>query len=320
MFITSRLSPAELVAHFFDLRGVTETETQAFRELRHNKDLCPRFRRNVDALLTSYSAYHADVHDIQSMSDEGVDVLLRCTMEGSSAWRIGLQVKSYPEFEDWVAKRGSSMTEKLVAQHSRATHNAKVDDYYIVLCTDANEHRGQIRQIVSTFKNYASVRVIIPQKALAFYQMWEDLISIEVTRLLCADDLLLTAARDEMQRLEDAEAYLLIHLACSALAGDEIGRDDISRMFSDWKELQENEDGKDRDMLVNFINGFEEQNILDVIDEDYSVRIQNLPASLCALYFDLKHRHEIRDMAEHLCSLLGVGLGEERDPIIEEPS
>ena len=148
MFITSRMSPGELLAHFLDLRGVKATDTAAFRQYRHNDDLCPRFQRNVDALLDAYS-YHADAHDIQSMSDQGVDVLLRYVNAEGERRRAGLQIKSHKEFEDWAAKRGPSMIDTLKLQHSRAKHDAKIGDYFIVLCTDAQQHREQIRQIGS---------------------------------------------------------------------------------------------------------------------------------------------------------------------------
>jgi hypothetical protein len=307
MFITSRMSPGELLAHFLDLRGIKDAATADFHKYRHNDDLCPRFQRKVDALLMAYSSYHADVQDIQSMSDEGVDVLMRYVNDAGESRKACLQIKSHWEFEEWIAKRGGSMTEKLLAQHSRATHNAKINDYFIVLCTDADAHRDRIRQIRSTFKTYDTVRIVAPAKALAFFEMSESEIMFEVTRLLCADDPLLKAARHEMERRSDAEAYMLIHLACSALSGDETNEEGLFSLFDDWASLQEDPEAPGVPPIEDVVNALEDDGIIDRDSGYTKINIHRLPTALCAIYFDLKHRHRIRDMADALCKLLDVG-------------
>jgi hypothetical protein len=306
MFITNRMSPGELLAHFLDLRGVADATTAEFQKYRHNNDLCQRFQRNVDALLMAYSSYHADVQDIQSMSDEGVDTLMRYVNDARESRRACLQIKSHWEFAEWIAKRGGSMTEKLIAQHSRAIHNAKIDEYFIVLCTDADAHRNQIRMITSAFKNYPDVRIVLPSKAFAFFQMSEAEITLEVTRLLCSDDPLLAAARKEMARRGDAEAYMLTHLACRALSGEETNEELLFQLFDGWAELQGAPEAPSLPGIEDVVNSLESDDILDR-DAGDRINIHRLPTELCALYFDIKHRHRIQDMADYLCKLMEVG-------------
>ena len=93
--------------------------------------------------------------------------------------------------------------------------------------------------------------------------MREDLVSLEVARLLCADDPLLTTAREELGRLDDVEAYILIHLACCAFAGAGIDDDALSSLFDGWTELQADPDAADPDLLVETVNSLEDQGIID---------------------------------------------------------
>jgi hypothetical protein len=310
------MTPGELLAHFFDLRGDSDSDTARFSDFRHNNDLCPRFQKNVDALLSTYSSYYADAQDIQGMSDEGVDVLLRYVDRNGSRMRAGIQVKSHKEFEDWMKKSergGGSMVEKLLAQYGRAKNNAKINDYYIVLCTNEEVHRDWIRQITAAFKNFEDVKVITPKKALAFFEMSDDEVSLNVTRILCADDPLLKGAQNQMTTLGYAKAYMLLHLTCYALSSSSRADDNLLlSLFEDCSPLQDEHDVTvDPYLLGNILSFFEDSNIIEREDggsEIFTINISNLPASLCAIYFDQKYRnnHDSKDMAEYLCNLLEI--------------
>jgi hypothetical protein len=110
-----------------------------------------------------------------------------------------------------------------------------------------------------------------------------------------------------MERRGDAEAYMLIHLACRALAGDEANEDELFSLFEDWAELQEDPEAPGIPPIEDVVNTLENDNIIDRDSGSMRINIHRLPTALCAIYFDLKHRHRIRDMADALCKLLDVG-------------
>lgn len=111
MLVTDRLTPGETLAELLDLRGVEIAETVRFRDLGHDRDLCPGFRERVAALLGSYLAYRTDVQDTQGMRDEGIDVHLYYQLDGTR--RVGLQVKSFDEIDKWATGKDPAFMMRL---------------------------------------------------------------------------------------------------------------------------------------------------------------------------------------------------------------
>jgi hypothetical protein len=299
MYITSQMTPGELLAYFLDLRGVVDEETEQFRRFQHNDDLCPGFYRNVDALVTAYCSYRTAVWDVQGPTDQGVDVLLCYRDAEGEARRSALQIKSFQEFASWSKRR--PMTETLLAQHSRARNTAKIDKYYIVCCTDLVLHRDRIRQISAAFMNYEDVKVIVPTKALPFFVMSEQGVSIEVTRVLCSDDPLFRSAQVELENLTDTHARMLIHLVCRALGESPVG--------DEWEllDLFESVGHSDGDRAaIEALSALERANVIDRDSETFTINVPNLPVALCALYFEQKYRSArwSRDLEHYLNELL----------------
>ena len=54
MFITKHLTPAEMLSELLSSKGYTKADTEQFKTLRHNRDLCPSFRERVSAMLDAY--------------------------------------------------------------------------------------------------------------------------------------------------------------------------------------------------------------------------------------------------------------------------
>lgn len=307
MFITNKMDPGELLAYFLDLRGRSDAETKIFSKYRHNDDLCPRFYSNVDALLNTYNSYRCDAADIQGITDDGVDVLLRYTTLDGVRKRSGLQIKSDLEFQNW--RKDSKLIDTLHAQHSRARYDAKVDDYYIVLCADAAKYRDHVRRISSAFKNHDDVKVVPPEKALAFFGLSDFDVTLKTTRLLCADDPLLSRAQAELQHLHPAHALLLVHLTCKVFEDSASGSEEdlIDQLEELIESLPEPPFDKDQ-CVVDVINALDQSNVIQRNPPIYEILIPNLSISLCALYFDQRHRlaREGVLLERHLTGLLEI--------------
>jgi hypothetical protein len=54
MFITNQLTPAEMLSELVSVKGYTKGETERFKRLRHNADLCPGYRERASAMLDAY--------------------------------------------------------------------------------------------------------------------------------------------------------------------------------------------------------------------------------------------------------------------------
>ena len=215
--------------------------------------------------------------------------------------RAALQIKSYSEFEASKGVKATPMTTTLLLQHSRAAHNVHVDEYYIVLCTDAAKHRTQIRGIASAFKNYADVRIVIPQKALAFFKLGTEEVTLRVTQILCEDDLVLKAARKEVADDGELPLKFMIELTCRALSGyTSISVEELLSIG----DRGDDDDGEGRE-LIDLVNQQEFGGMLERLgDDEFAILIDRLPTALCALYFDQKVRHHPGDIVAHLFGLL----------------
>ena len=311
MFITDDLSPAELLAELLSLRTRFSSETARFQNLRHNRDLCPRFADQINAMMDVYKRHRTDVHDIQGVRDNGVDVLLRYKTETESLYKVGIQLKSYKELED-EHKGRPSLFQVLKSQCLEAISNLGVDEWVLVLCTDEVEHLNLVRAICSEFKSVEKVTVIEPRQALAFYELKPLELASRVSTLLCAEDFVLKKARDEVSHLSDIALFMLLHLACDALRGErEVGQGAVLQLYSDWEERGsvyavdkdaleeedeeecEDEDAAEQISVNDALQELENTGVLQM-DEGagFHVRPEELPG-MCGLYFDQAIRSDL---------------------------
>lgn len=282
------MTPGEMLAELLKGRRVTPKDTARFRDLRHDRDLCPVFKSHLKAMLDVYAAYRQDAHDMQSMRDDGVDVLLKYQDRDEIDRRAALQIKSNDEFDQW-AKGTLSLPMIAKAQYSAAVENAQIEDYYLVLCVDEIHHRKKIRSLLSEFKNYKRCTIIEPCDALGFVEMTEHEVVARVTRLLCRDDLVLTAAVEELDREAPDTAFVLLAIVCQALRGDlniDIGT--LHSIWADFVEFAPHLENDDR--LGAVVSDLQGSGVLRWEGEHDMVEIENLPKAVCALYFDRKVR------------------------------
>jgi hypothetical protein len=288
MFITNRLTPAEMLSELLAQKGYTNAETERFKTLRHNRDLCPQFRERVSAMLDAYKSHRTDVLDTQGPRDEGVDVMLK--YYDGEQHRLGLQIKSYDEIKQWAKGRNKNFILTLKAQYTSAIQNVKVDDYYLLLCTDEIDHEEQIRSICSELKQFERLTIVRPRRALAFYEMADVEVWAFVTRVLCKDDGVLEAALETVSEMPGDRAYLTLALVCRAFEGDiHVTQDDLMAMYADWVEMDPNSD-PEGDRIADLVQELEGAGLV-MTDSDFVIEIGALPTSLCATYFDQKQRH-----------------------------
>jgi hypothetical protein len=290
MFITNEMDAGQMLAEHLKGRRVSPESTAAFVNLRHDRDLCPHISDQVNTMLAVYRAYGQKVHDMQSFRDDGVDVLLTYEDEGGTIRKAGIQIKSDDEFRQWEAKK-LPLLQILKGQIATASANAKVDDFYVVLCVDAIRHRTRIRTVCSELKNFIRCHIIEPIDALGFYQMQPMELWSRTVRLLCNRDVVLRAATDESDARAPDVAFFTITLLQQAFGGDL--RVDDARLFDIWNEWEEfaNAAAGEPDRLSEILGDI----LGGEVGQDYSIQIDGLPKALCALYFDLKVRSDAFD-------------------------
>ncbi|WP_162630209.1 hypothetical protein [Azospirillum ramasamyi] len=277
------------------------SDTELLKTLTHNKDLCPMFRNRVNNMLEVYSKHRVDVYDIQGIKDDGVDVILTYKDEDGEK-RVGLQIKSYNEIEEWYSGKKSevSFLKNLKSQYADAFANARVQFLYIVICTDAARHIEQIRSIAAAFKTYADVKIIIPPQSMSLLYMSNIKMTAIMTKLLCQNDYLLKEARSAVSKHSQIYARLLIELTCRAFNGD--STIDDRGIFSLSGEGKSDEDITND--IITAKENLENDNVLIWNGNGYDINPTSV-APLCAIYFDQKVRHDLGDMmVDYLSELL----------------
>lgn len=304
MFITHELSPLEMLSELVSLKGASTADTKRFADLRHDQHLCPGYRDRVEAMLSTYKSHRTDVQDIQGMRDEGVDVQLRYHQDGDH--RIGLQIKSHKEIEDWKTKRDPNFVMRLKAQLATAVANADVDYYYVLLCTDEIAHAKQIRVICSELKQFDKVRIVRPPQALTFFEIDDIWISTFVTQILCESDPLLEAAQNKASSMEGDHAFMLLTLMCMACEGERIVTgEQLAGIYDDWIELLPSATPAD-ERLPDLLWHLDGKGLIYSTGGEDRLVIADFPTSWTALYFDQRHRigSDLRARLAHLLKIL----------------
>jgi hypothetical protein len=208
----------EIVFSMLRDHGSKDSETSEFKELKHNDDLVPRFSKNLNYLVECCGRYGKACYDIQGVRDSGVDVLVKYEDEDVGTCHIGLQIKSYDDIKekDWLTK--------LKAQILEATSAWDLTDFYIVFCTDKDEHKNKLRNasadIVRLSKN--NVHVVEPEKALSFFRKTYLDVAVQVTDYYRRADPIIDRAKRSLDGYNIHEAAVVIEAATEFLLGNAI--------------------------------------------------------------------------------------------------
>lgn len=304
MFITQDMNPGEMLAELLRGRRVRPEATSRLARLKHNNDLCPKLTERVSAMLEVYRSYNQEVHDIQGFHDNGVDILLKYETRDGNVRRAGIQIKSESEFRDWEAKR-LDMIKTLKSQYSEAFEDARVHEYYIVLCVDAVRHQERIRTLNAKMMNYKNCSIIEPIDILDLLEADNLAVTRRVTRLLCQNDRVLNGAIEALNAEDVDVAFFIITLMCQAFDGDLlVSQVRLKEIWTEWEDFAKDRAGSDERLML-VLSALDTAGALSDDGDGWSINVDQLPTALCALYFDQKFR--IRDANADLADYL-VGM------------
>ena len=196
----------------FDLlffRRAALAETEWFTDKKHNNFLVPQLDLRIDDILDCFKKYRRLTYETQGIRDHGIDVLLRYRVgeedEGDTRY-IGFQVKSYSELyeEGWLTK--------LKAQVLDASNYVTMEDFYIMLCTDATKHISKIRDLQAELSKTEGTYIVRPEYALNFYRLSPQRIGAYLKAKLSEQDQVYREAFELLTELTPHQSAIVIEM------------------------------------------------------------------------------------------------------------
>ena len=291
----------KLVEELVRYREASKKDTIDFNNWNHDR-LCHAFQHQLDTLGDSFLKYHHVTYLLQGPRDQGVDVLLKTTVDDETEGYLAIQVKSYAEIED--KKNDLSKQLKAGYHDARNHYGTSLGRYYIALCGDAQAHAKRIAAITGEFAKEHAVRVIGPRHLFTFLTMPDARLSAIVDRFLKADDVVRKQARSEVRGYTDSEIYF--HLACLVWSFEHGTNLLESEFFERSSRIQDLKEGFGGEALERALGKFQ-----DITLETYAessatrVRLEDFPA-IRALYYDVQVRYgeQPNDLFTHLYEFL----------------
>jgi hypothetical protein len=205
-----------LILEAFRLYRVSTDHTRALRNLRHDADLLPQLRDQLDDLLRCIPADQHIEYDVQGLSDQGTDVVVRLTAGGRESY-VCFQVKSHREIAE------SDLVAKLRTQHSESLdHYGTRALWCAVLAADVSTKdvriNARLRGIRKAFSKKPQTAVIDPTNLGGFLQLSHTQMTSLVTLTMRPDgDPILSEARADLRR-HPLRSAVLLALVASSLA------------------------------------------------------------------------------------------------------
>jgi len=191
--------------------------TSRFKRWKHNRDILPIFQKQIEMILSSYGKFLPIVYDTQGILDDGSDLILRHREESSEEREFGIISFQIKSFDDLSKK---SYMQELKAQRDDTFRKVSgLDYYFLILCTDAVEHKDKIRNIAAEFRSAERTEVIEPSFAYTFIQHSQTRIDAFVKRTLEAEDIVFKKALDIINLPSPSARALVIFFAVQFAAG-----------------------------------------------------------------------------------------------------
>jgi hypothetical protein len=198
-----------LIFELLFLRRAALAETEWFSDKKHNSFLVPQLDLRIGDILDCSEKYRRLTYDTQGIRDHGIDVLLRYDIgekEESQMRYIGFQVKSYDDLSEkgWLTK--------LKAQVLDAANYVTMEDFYIVVCTDATEHISKIRDLHAELSKTEDTHIVRPEHSLNFYRLSPQRIGAYIKAKFSEEDLVYREAFELLSELTPHQSALVIEL------------------------------------------------------------------------------------------------------------
>ena len=179
--------------------------TAGFKSLKHNDALCPSIERQLNTFLDCSVKYHKVAYDVQGPRDRGTDIVLRYTQDEETRY-LALQVKSYDDLKE----RNYLNILKAQLFEVEGEYGAALSHCFVVLCTDAVEHKNQLRNIKKDCSRSAHITVVDPAYAWTFLRLSDMRIDALVQVILKEDDAVYREARKSISDLAPLEVAILV--------------------------------------------------------------------------------------------------------------
>jgi hypothetical protein len=195
-------------------RRASMAETEWFLDKGHNDFLVPQIDLRIEEIIDSFEKYHRITYDTQGLRDHGIDVLLRYRTDVSDDERaryIGFQIKSYNDLEEkgWLTK--------LKAQIFEAENHVDLEDFYVIICTDARRHIDKFRYINAEVSKDENIYVVRPEFSLTFLRLTPQRISAYLKARLSQEDEVFKVAFDSLSELTPHQGAIIIELVIAQL-------------------------------------------------------------------------------------------------------
>jgi hypothetical protein len=319
---------AEIVSDLLQARRAEPSATAIFRDLKHDKDLCPKLRDQIEEIFSALKKYQTIVHDTQGPQDKGTDVLLTEWVEDTKEFNC-FQIKAEADF----AAKDYLKTLKAQFHDARNTYGSKLKHYYIVVCYSivSEEESGEViidkgrnekvKNIIREFAREDKVRVIEPGFAAWFLGLSTIQIDVIVRTRFGNDDIVFKEARHLVADLKITEKIVLVFILWLHLydnkfmvTADEITQSPFIRrmhllIVEDIDELYEFDYQIAHDLQVL------EDKFLESEGDGFSLHIQGVE-SLAILMLDGSVRYDYHDegLLEYMLRILsGYDLSEVED-------
>lgn len=189
--------------------------TRQFRDWRHDRHILPKLQEQLDAVLVALRKFEPVVYNTQGILDDGTDIAVRyrTSNEGDEEREIiGFQAKSYGDLSkpDYMEKLKAQAFDSINKVHG-------LSYYYILLCTDAEEHAKKIQNINATFRSTEKTKIIEPRLAYTFLKSPTTTAEAFVKRTMQAEDIVYRKALDSLGQSSQSAQALAIFLAVKAV-------------------------------------------------------------------------------------------------------
>jgi hypothetical protein len=279
----------------------------SFSHLQRDGDLCPAFYDKAERILASFEKYRPITYSVERTQGPGADIMMRYSsptiIQGKERY-ISMGITSFDEFE-----KDDNLVPKIKSRIQRASrdHGAKLDRYFLLLCTDDRKHEGKIQAIREALAADAAVTVVEPGDAWFFYAMEETMIDAVSDQLLYPNDYVRQQAREQITDIGKRKLILL--LSCLVHAIEEMKNFSVADEFVIHNDhLHDFEASHPGDYVPSLEEAAAMEGQFFFRDADVEgLRIYHDSVSaVIALYYDAKVRygHEADEAVQYLFTLL----------------